>query len=445
MIDKLSRRSFLARAVAAGAVAELPFLGRPNAAYAQAAPMNALFVFVPDGIVPSLWHPKGTETAFTLPSMSEPLNAIKSDCVFLEGIAMHGGEPTHPGGTKKVLTATGPQSMDVFLGQKLKAPFDSVQLGVATNFENGSGSVSFIGPGQEVKPDDNPLTAFDRLFMGKGGGGGGTVPPGGDALRDRQKKSVLDAIRGDLTALQTKLGATEKSRLDIHLQSIRDVEARATSMVPAGTPACNTAGFNAARFTVPANDYNYPKVYHKLENFPTVGQLQMDLAVLALSCNLTHSVSLMWSHAVSSTKIPGLQVTYGNHDASHYGVNPAGENARQFVLYRRWFMERFASLIMKMKSTPYGTGNLLEHTIVFLCSDINDGDLHDHRSMPFVLAGGSKGGLRGGRYLNYTAKGQGGQNETHAKLLVSIARIAGVPIDSFGYTAMGTGPLPGLV
>ena len=35
-------------------------------------------------------------------------------------------------------------SLDVFLGQKLKGalPFDSLQLGVAANFENGSGSIS---------------------------------------------------------------------------------------------------------------------------------------------------------------------------------------------------------------------------------------------------------------------------------------------------------------
>ena len=97
-----------------------------------------------------------------------------------------------------------------------------------------------------------------------------------------------------------------------------------------------------------------------------------------------------------------------------------------------------------MKATPYGDSNLLDHTVVYLCSDINDGDLHDHRSMPFVLAGGGKAGLRTGRYLNYTGKGQGGQNEAHAKLLVSIANALGVPVDSFGYTAMGTGGLPGL-
>ena len=437
---RFSRRNLLGSAIAAGAILDWPLLGRARAA----APLNVIIVFVPDGIVPSLWFPTGTETSFTLPTMSQPLSAIQSDCVFLQGIAMYAGEPSHPGGTKKVITATGPQSLDVFLGQKLKgsAPFDSVQLGVASTFENGSGTISYEGPGQQVVPDDNPLNAFDRLFAGVKPSAAPMTMTGPD-LAARQRQSVLDAITGDLTSLQMKLGTTEKARLDSHLQFLRDIEARAT-MTIAPSAACDVNSFNKVGFQVPANDYDYPKVYHKPENFLTVGQLQMDLAVLALSCNLTRVVSLMWSHAVSPTKIASLMTTLGNHDASHYGTDPMSDNARQFVLYRRWFMDRFVSLVQALKRVPSGSGTLFDNTILLMGSDIGDGDLHEQNNVPFIVAGGVNTGLRRGRYLDFTKKGMGGQNETHAKILVSIARATGVMIDSFGYTAMGTGPLPGL-
>jgi hypothetical protein len=443
---RFSRRRFLRNAIATGAALELPFLGRAGRAQA-AGPLNFVSIFVPDGVVPSLWYPTGGETDFSLPTMSEPLNPIKKDCIFFEGVGMPGGEPTHPGGTKKVITATAPQSLDVFLGQKLKgsAPFDSIQLGVATNFENGSGSFSFIGTGQEVKPDDDPLNVFNRLFAGAAPGMPGQ-PMGEADLRQKQKKSIVDVMKGDLAALQMKLGSAEKARLDLHLQSLRDVENRLTGLVmpPAGSggapaPACDASSFNKVGYR--NVDTGYPKSYHKVENFGVVGQLQMDLMVLALSCNLTHSATLMWSHAVSPTKVPGLNGNLGNHDASHYGVNPAGANAQLFVKYRRWFMERFAELMQRFKAIPYGDSNLLDHTVVFLCSDINDGDLHDHNQMPFVLAGGARAGLRGGRFLSYKNQGMGGKNETHAKLLVSICRALGQSVDSYGYTAGGTGPL----
>jgi hypothetical protein len=223
----INRRSFLARTIATGAVAQMPFLGRPRDAKAAPA-FNAIFYYVPDGIVPSLWFASGSETSFTLPPMADALTPVRDNTVFLRGISMYAGEPTHPGGTKKVLTATGPQSMDVVLGGKLKgsAPFDSLQLGVGSNFENGSGSVSFIGPAQELKPDDNPLNVFSRVFGGAAMGTPGMPGMNGPDLAARQKKSILDAIQGDLTSLQAKLGNAEKSRLDLHMQSLRDVEAR---------------------------------------------------------------------------------------------------------------------------------------------------------------------------------------------------------------------------
>jgi hypothetical protein len=461
MQNRHSRRSFLARAIASGAALELPLIGRARKASA-AAPLNFVSIFVPDGVVPSLWYPTGSETQFSLGEMSAPLGAIKNDCIFFAGVGMPGGEPTHPGGSKKVLTATAPQSLDIFLGQRLKgsAPFDSIQLGVASNFENGSGSVSFIGTAQEVKPDDDPLNVFNRLF------GDGPITPGPTPApapgappavdpRPRQKKSILDTMKADLTALQMRLGSAEKARLDLHMQSLREVEMRVNTLLmpppasggggggngggtappAAGGPACGNA-FN--RMGYQNVDTGYPKTFHKNENFGIVGQLQTDLLVLALSCGLTHSASLMWSHAVSPTKVPGVGGP-GNHDASHYGVQVfPGMN---FTKNRIWFMQRFVELVGRCKRIPYGDSNLLEHTVIYLCSDINDGDLHDHSQVPFVLAGGAKAGLKGGRFLNYTGQGMGGRNETHAKLLVSIARSLGVAVDSYGYTAMGTGPL----
>src|SRR5262249_33819474 len=143
--------------------------------------------------------------------------------------------------------------------------------------------------------------------------------------------------------------------------------------------------------------YDYPPAYDTNDIFPTIGQLQMDLMMLALTCGLTRVVTMMWSHAVSPTKVPGN--TVGNHDASHYGVNPTSDTAKQFISSRRWFMGQLANLIQRMKATPYGDTNLLDYTVVYLCSDIGDGDLHEQNSVPFLLAGGAKAGLRNGRYL----------------------------------------------
>lgn len=426
----IGRRGFLASMLAAGAVSQL---GRTARA---AAPMRVMFVYVPDGCIPSLWHPSGGETGFALPEMSAPLEVVKEHCVFLKGLNMYAGGATHEGGIRKVLTANGPQSLDIFLGQKLQgmAPHASVQLGVGANFQNGSGSMSFTGTGQEVKPDDNPINAFGRLF------GGSTSKDDTAALLARKrKKSILDAAMADLNSIQTTLGGAEREKLQTNLDALRELEKRLDVAVPA---TCSAGTWNSEGFKNNGTDY-YPKTYEREDLFGTVGKLQQDLAVLALGCDVTRSVAMMWSHPVSPTKVPGLGVAMNNHDASHYG-SAGSANAKDFVKMRRWFSQRFAELIQTLAARPYGGTTLLDHTLVLLCSELGDGNAHDHKSIPFVLAGGAAAGLKGGRALDFTGKGKGGENESHAKLLVSMAKLAGVSIDSFGYTGHGTGGLTGV-
>lgn len=428
----LHRRGFLASMLAAGALVQTGMLGRARAA----APMRTLFVYVPDGCIPSLWQPKGSETAFTLPEMSAPLEAVREHLLFLAGLDMYSGGATHEGGIRKVLTGVGPVSLDVALGQRLQgdAPFASLQLGVAANFENGSGSMSFTGTGQEVKPDDNPINAFGRLF-----GGAATADAAAALMAKKRKKSVLDGALADLAALRADLAGAERAKLDTNLESLREVEKRLDGAVPTG---CSPAGWNAGGFSVSKTDY-YPKTYDKEEHFGVVGKLQTDLAALALGCDVTRSVGLMWSHPVSPTKIAGAGSTMGNHDASHYG-SPSSPTAAEFVKLKRWFSQRFAELIQALAARPYGGSTLLDHTLVLLCSELGDSNAHDHKSVPFVLAGGKAAGLRTGRFLDFTGKGTGGTNEAHTKLLVSIANLAGVPTETFGYAGHGKGGLAGV-
>ena len=427
---RFGRRSFLRGGLAAGAIA--PFAMHWLAKSARAAtPKKALFVYIPDGCIPDRWHPSGTETSFTLPSMTEPLSAVREHLVFLDGLEMYAGGATHEGGIAKVLTGVGNQSIDVFLGQQVGAdnPHKSVHLGVAANFQNGGGSVSFIGAGQEVKPDDDPINAFERLFGVTGGDDGNAD------VRRLRREAVLDTALLDLEGLRRRAGGSEAAKLETHQASLEEIRSR---LAGGGSAACGDVVFNSAGYVNRSEDA-YPKTYEKEENFEVVGRLQMDLAVLSLQCNLTRSASLMWSHSVSPTRIPGTGVGQGHHDTSHYG-DPNSAQAESFVTLQRWLTDQFAYLIAKLAATPGAEGSLLDDTIVMLCSELGDGNLHDHRRVPFVMAGG---GLRGNRYLDYRGT-NGGENQPHTKMLVSIAQQMGVDIDSFGYTGHGTGPLDGL-
>lgn len=417
----------------AGSSLALPLATMPWArtALAQSSvAKRALFVYIPDGCIPQRFHPTGSETNFVLNDMTSPLERVKQHCVFLAGLDMYEGGHTHEGGVAKVLTGNSDASLDYFLAQRISqgTPFRSLNLGVHATFQNGAGNVfTFSSGNTPITPNDNPINAFDNIF------GGGTS--GGDeSMADRRKRSILDRVLGELNSLNSRLGATERQKLEFHADSIREMEARIMDSSNDGG-ACNTAGFNSGNFTVPEGWNGYPPKIHLDEHYETIGRLQMDLITQSFACDMTRVATLMWSHPVSPLRVEDID--QGHHDTSHFG-QADGSTADKFVQYKQYHMRQFRYLIEKLDNQTDTDGNsVLHNTVIFLCSELGDSNAHDHRNMPFILAGNAGGALRTGRFLDY-------QEEAHTKLLVSIANMMGVNISTYGYSGHGTGGLTGL-
>ncbi len=424
----ISRRSVL-KGMSALVPLSMGFYARP--VLAGPGPKRAVFFFIPDGCIPSLFHPTGSEFSFTLSPMTKPLEAVKNRCVFVSGLTMYEGGGSHEGGVAKVLTGNNTLSMDVFLGQQIgqSSKFSSLYLGVHGTHE-GNTFFSYL-PGNKARtPEDNPVAAFRGIFGTPGGAAAGAADP---------RASVLDVSRRELASLSARLGSIERAKLDLHMTALREVEQRiqAASAPTTTGGSCQPATFNREGFTVPEGFNGYPAIFNREENFELVGKLQMDLAVQALACDVTRVVSIQWSHPVSPTAMAFTGSTQRHHDASHYG-NPDSSTAANFVLLQAYYTGRLAYLINELAKRPDGDGTLLDSTLILLFSELGDSNVHSHDDMPFILAGGAGGALRGGRFLNYP-------KEAHSKLLVSVANAMDVPINSFGYTGRGTGGLPGLL
>lgn len=80
-----------------------------------------------------------------------------------------------------------------------------------------------------------------------------------------------------------------------------------------------------------------------------------------------------------------------------------------------------------------GGSTLLDETLVFYGSHVQNVAAHSKTNMPFLLAGGG-GALRTGRLLGYSGR-------SHNDLLLSIANLFGDPRTTFGDTQYCTGPL----
>ncbi len=444
---RISRRNMLAGMGAAGLA--LPFYQLLKPAESKAAggiAKRVIFFYFPDGVPgisqngeTSLWHCTGSGSNFSLSEVLQPLSAFKDDCVFINGLSMGGTDSgSHPGGAKKLLTAVDGgygESIDQFLARTAgaNAPFRHLYLGAMANQNNASGDkhISYPSAGQSITPEDNPRKAFDLLF----GGASGPAPGG---MPDPIKVSIIDGMLGDLQALQSSLGTTEKQKLDMHLESLREVEKRIKGegimpVVSCDNPAVDTSGFSDQELYDPAK-------------FPAILKAQIDLMVLAMACGLTQVGTIQASQHTSElimSRFPGTEMYNPNfdmrsHQASHYGASHDYNKPefKAFVQQCKWWVSQFAYLLQQLKNTPDTDGTMLDTSLVLLCTEVCDGNTHLHDDMPFVLAGRAGGAISTGRLLSYGY-------ERHGKLFVSMAQAMGQNIGSFGDA--GSGPLAGLL
>jgi len=448
----LSRRSFI-RAVGGAALAlpfyELAYRGlRSSFADVSGGARRLIVFYFPDGVAgpsadgsPSVWDPTGPERGFTLPEQLEALNPWKDQIVFLKGLTMGGTDSgSHPGGAKKLLTGVdggNGESIDRFLARTAGAgaPHRHLFLGAMANQNSASGDkhISYLSPGTTAPPEDKPWQAFERIFGKKPDGSGG----GGSG--DDTDASIIDAVLGDLSDLRGKLGDTEKSKLDLHLEGLREVERRIKGMAPMPTPGtCDMPRIDVAGID-DKNAYD-PAL------FPKLLRAQTDLMVQAMACGLSQVGVLQCSMHTSElimSRFPGTEMydpgfDMRSHQASHYGPShdKSKREYRDYLLQRRWFVSQFAYLLEQLKARPEGDGTMLDYSVVLLCSEVSDGNTHSHDNMPFLLAGRGGGTIVPGRLLNYSGR-------RHGDLLCSIAHSMGQRVAGYGQGS--SGPLPGLL
>lgn len=438
----LSRRAVL-RGLGGIAVA-LPFLEgmAPKRALASPAPRRFVPFFTANGNVP---QGTGDGADFALTPELSALAPHRKDLLLLTGfnnqVAAHspgdnhqrgigcmltgaklGTEPLfcealcEPGAEEYVGWATGP-SLDQVLARTEgigdQTRFPSLELGVGVQIGTVYARMSYASGGRPVAPEDDPLAVFNRLF--------GQASP---ELRAR-RKSVLDTVSEDYAALDARLGAEDRRRLDAHLTAVREIELTHTSpgFSPAGT--CQ----------LPAIDR--PGDIYGNASYPAVGKAQMDLLVMALACDLTRVASLQWDTSVSNVVhswLPG--VVMGHHDLSH--EDPANASIQaQLRAIEGWYASQLAYLIAALGAVPEGEGTLLDSTVVLWCNELSKGFDHTLHDLHWMLAGSCGGAFDTGRLVRL-------KGDPHNDLLLSIANAMGSSIDSFGDPEFCLGPMAGL-
>jgi hypothetical protein len=432
----LSRRTFVR---GAGAAMALPFLESmvpaqtPLARTAANPQIRLGLCFMPHGAVMANWTP-AEEGPLKLSPILAPLESHKDQVVVVsnlehaqagpQGPGDNGGDHTrcpavflngvHPKRTDGADIRAGTtidQMAAQKIGQETLLPslelaiedysglVGSCDVGFSCTYMN---TISWRTPTTPMPMEINPRVVFDRMF-----GDGAT--PEQRLQRIERQRSILDAVHEQIRRLQGTLGPSDRTRVVEYMDTVREIERRIQISEKQNTNA---------KLDVPASPTGIPDDY--IEHT----KLMFDLMAIAFQADITRISTFMMAREVSYRTFPKLGISESFHPASHHQNNPARLEALTKI--NAHHVQLFSHVLDRLKATPDGDGNLLDHTLLLYGGAMSNSNIHNHGPLPVLVAGGAAGRMKGGRHVKYP------EHTPMANLLMTILDKAGIPQESVG-------------
>jgi hypothetical protein len=139
---------------------------------------------------------------------------------------------------------------------------------------------------------------------------------------------------------------------------------------------------------------------------------------------MTRVVTFMLGRELNFRTYPEIGINEGHHGLSHHGDRP--EQLEKLARLNTYQTELFAGFLDKLRGTPEGDGNLLDHSLFLYGASLSNPNLHAHYDLPLTLVGGAAGRLAGDRHLVYPAE------TPMTNLLLAMLDKVEVPTESLG-------------
>lgn len=416
----LSRRHFLRGLGACLALPALESLApvkllaaatAPASKTAAGTPLRTAFIYFPNGAIPSAWWPTGEEKQFELNRTLQPLEQSRADVQILGGLDNlsalagpdGGGDHARANGTfltgvrlkKSAVQARAGISIDQVMAREIGhlTRFPSLELTCDSarpsgNCDSGYScayqyNLSWSSPTTPMTPEANPRLVFERLF-----GAGAPGERAENLKRRRQEQhSVLDFVMNDARALQKRLDAQDRDKLDQYLTGVREIEARIE----------NAERFGDVKGLAAETPTGVPASYE--EHI----QIMFDMLVLAFQTDSTRIATMLLAHDGSNRSFAEIGIPEGHHDLSHHQGNE--EKIQKIANIDQWYVKQFARFLQKLRDTKDTDGSsLLQNSMIVYGGGNADGNRHTHSNLPIILAGHGGGTLQTGRFVKHNSK-----------------------------------------
>lgn len=416
---KLHRRWVLK---GAGVAMGLPWLSAMQQAFAepqtQPAPKRFVATTLGLGLVSDNLFPKQAGTGYEPSLYMQPLQDLRDRVTVISGVSHPGVKGGHRAEasilTGSSMGSSGRSTNTISLDQYL-----AKHMGDATRFASlvlstgGTTSPCYTETGAMIPPEDSPSKLFTKLFIDE-------APRARkiQAERVRQGRSIMDLVGDDARRLQRELGVSDRDRLDEYFTSVRQLEQRMEkSELWAKKPK-------------PKVDASIPQDVRNANDLIARQKTMLDVVKLALETDSTRYISLHIPGAGGVLPIQGVDEGY--HSLSHHGLDET--KLAQLAIVESAIVSQWGDFLRTLQATDDAGGKLLDHTTVFMTSNLGNASNHDNRNMPVLLAGGA---FRHGQHLAFDRQ----NNYPLTNLYVDILQEMGLETDRF---ASSTGSMTGL-
>jgi len=433
---RLSRRSFLR---GAGSVAiGLPFLEEMVPRIAKAAPgrgeppIRVLTLFFGLGV------PAAHQTdAFVRPFREHlaPLDALSDKICFPRGIHYEKGSRTsgnHARGSETAFVGgrhTGASIDQAVLahlhGSTSPTRVRSLVAGTYTRQDGNERHVhSWLGPRQPTaQPVESPRELFDRVF-------GSFVPDDrpdvdpDEVRRARYERSILDAAMDQyryVTSDAFGLGATSRSKLELHLEQIRELEKRIYNpdTAPDPDPDPSPGSEHAACPPDAPREFTHPEmveIQKKVNNegvrmdvnrWTELWRSMADVYAMAVKCDVTRFGNLQFQSGGERIELYGTHSSHGqtrtfddprtSHEFWH-GWSSGNDNERRMLDHIWLMMSEMTYFLQALDDERFVEENgktVLDNALVIAGTELGDGNPHNIEDVFHLVAGG-RGSIRPG-------------------------------------------------
>jgi len=306
------------------------------------------------------WFPRHDSGPIALNKASAPFDPVKESITYLRGLDHAGGYGLGGHSSGDVFSTgadmTGPEKTNNISLDQLAAKINGHHTrygSLVLGSEGGTGSygmsktLSHTGPGQPIPALEKPQQIFNRLFR----------PYANQSVEDvrarlKREASVLDLMMENYKTLHGKLGTEDRRKMEEYLDSVRAIEQRVER---------TSKWTHEALPSIDTKDLNLEASYHLPNEYL---RCMYDLIYLAFQTDSTRFISFMTESEHSTGNLVGnfasklFNYTGNTHDIAH--KRPEDVSGQ----WEKWRAEQHAYFLKRLKDTPEGDSNMLDHTLV---------------------------------------------------------------------------------